>query len=279
MLKKCWMAAAAGLVALLSGGQQAKAQSSDTMRLGGNIEAKTTTMSYDGLSETILTRGVRGGVGGGRGGFGGARGGVGFAGARGGIGVAGFRGGVGVGYRGGYGIGYGRGGYGYGGYGYGGYGYGGWGFGLGLGLGYGLGYGWGGYYPPYYYYPSYYPSYVYSSPSYYYAPAVAPVSYAPASGYYPISATTTTGGAATYRPALSGERLPQPLPAKAVPMLPADGGTYLYDGGPASPVPMPATPPATKIQPVDSRFVSITTTKGPAGFSYAAYGDKSPAKK
>lgn len=257
MLKHFGTVAAAGFVALLLGGQKAMAQADgDTVRLGGNIEAKTTTLSYDGLSDTILTRGVRGGFGGGRGGFGGGR--VAFGGARVGFvgGRVGFAGGR-VGF-GGVRVGIGFGGYGYGGYGYG---YGGYGYG-------GYGYGWP------YYYPSYYPSYIYSSPSYYYPQYYpAPAYYAPASGYYPVSATTSTGGAAVYRPALSAEQLPPPVPATTVPMRPADGGTYLYDGGPVNPVPMPTAPQTIKIAPVESRFVSIPATKG-SGFAYPAYGDR-----
>src|SRR5580765_3105857 len=89
------MTAAAGVVALLLSGQEARAQN-DTVRLGGTVDAKTTTLAFDGQSETTLMRGVRGFVGYGHG--------VGY-------GRVGFSYGARIGY-GGYG-GYG---YGYGGY-------------------------------------------------------------------------------------------------------------------------------------------------------------------
>jgi hypothetical protein len=149
MWKQFTVAAAAGLVALLCGGQQARADD-DTVRLGGNIQSKTSTLSYDGQSTTELMRGVRGGFVGYRGGF--------------------------VGYRGGY-HGYGRVsvnvGY-YGGYRYGGYGY------------YRPAY-YGGYYGGGYYggYSSYYSPVYYSTP-YYYQPCY-PTVYYTQPYVYPVS--------------------------------------------------------------------------------------------
>jgi len=226
-------AATAGVVALLLGGQGAPA-SDDTIRLGGNIEAKTTTLSYDGQSDTILTRGVRV--------------------------VAGYRGariGVGVGFGG-------RGHYGnYGHYGHNGYR---------LGYGYYRPFYSRPYYNSYYYASPYYyssPAYYYSSPSYYYAPCAPSAYYAPTYGYYAIGAAVPNGGAGVYRPSLSTEQLGEPYQTGPGPVQPGDGGSYRYDGGPANPVPMPTAP---KTVPIDSRMVSIPATKTTAG-SYPAYGD------
>jgi len=185
----------------------------------------------------------------------------------------GYHGGHHGGYHGGYHSGY-RGGY-YGGYrGY----YGGYrGF-------YG---GYSNYYRPYYGYRNfYYPRYSFYAggygygyrPYYYYAP---PVYYYYPACSYPIGLTTTTFSA--YSPVM-------PLASQDVGPVPEGGpvprpggvedGTFPYDGGPASPVPMPKADPV----PVPSRD-SVPPTPKPEGrivslpapttsFAYPAYGEK-----
>jgi len=189
----------------------------------------------------------------------------------------GYHGGHSGGYRGGYHGGYSggyRGGY-HGGYsgGYRGY-YGGYrGF-------YG---GYSNYYRPYYgyrnfYYPryslyaggyGYRPSYYYAPPVYYYYPACS----------YPISLTTTTFSA--YSPVM-------PLAPQDVGPVPEGGpvprpggvedGTFPYDGGPASPVPMPKADPVPSRDPVrptpkpEGRIVSLPAPT--TSFAYPAYGEK-----
>jgi hypothetical protein len=245
-------AAAAGLAALLLGGQVARAQD-DTVRLGTNVQSKTNVLSYDGVSETTLMRGARGFVGG-RGGFVGHHGGY----------YGGYRGGYYGGYRNNFRVNVGFYGGGYGGYG---------------------GY-YGGYYSPYYssYYSPYnygYSPYIYSSPAYY-APYCAPtVYYTPTYSTYVVSGVQ--GGQqqppAAYRPA--AQVIPvQPTPL--IPMKPADGGTYPYDGGPANPVPLPKDG-QSYYQPGnggtgDGRLVGLPVgqkfapqTSG--NFAYPAYGD------
>jgi hypothetical protein len=253
-----WMgtAAAAGLVILFAGGQRARADD-DTVRLGANIEATTTTLGYDGLSDTMLTRGARGFVGyrGGHHGFyGGHRG---FYGGHRGF-YGGYRGFYG-GYRGFYG--------GYRGF-YGGY----------------RGYGYGPYYAGYYG-PGYYSSYGYGGPAYY--PNCAPgVYYTPGYSYYPISVDVEVGQAPTYRPGLyvQGQQQ-QPFERLKVPVQPAEGGTFPYDGGPANPIPLPKDgqapiyQPLPKTLPADGRLVSLPaaqqkTLQERTGFAYPAYGDR-----
>jgi hypothetical protein len=162
--------------------------------------------------------------GGYRGGYGGYRGGY----------YGGYRGGYYGGYRGGYYAGYGyRGGY-YGGYGYrGGYyggGYGGYG-------GYGGGY-YGGGYGGYYAVP-YYGGYGYGGYGYYGCSDVV------GADLYPVcSRTVVVQPATTYYyvvPPAQVQVRPQ-LQTQPVPVMPkADDGTFPYDGGPKSPVPMPQT--------------------------------------
>jgi len=195
--------------------------------------------------------GFRGGFHGGfRGGYGGYRGG--FVGHRGGYG--GFRGGYG-GYYGGYRgfVGY-RGGYGgyYGGYYpryYGGY-YGGYSYPSYYGYGY-------GYYPRYCSYP------VYS----YYGVCASPCSLS-----VTIPALPRVVG-----PTLSTPSAPV-APSEALP--PPGNGTYQYDGGPASPVPMP--PPEetpTRSYPrkpavYDEIMVSLPAEQSGTGkWVYPAYGE------
>src|SRR5271166_4380775 len=97
-MRRRGLAAAAGILALLTGTSTTKAD--DIIRLGGpNVDAKTMTLGFDGQAVTEL---MRGGGGGGRGGGGGGFHGGGFHGGgfRGGfVGVGGFRGGF-VGGRG-----------------------------------------------------------------------------------------------------------------------------------------------------------------------------------
>jgi hypothetical protein len=260
---------AAGLAALALGVPRAGA-ADDTLRLGGGLDATTSTLAFDGTVDTTLTRGVRGSVGH-----------VGFRGA--GVGYrGGFRGGFYGGNRGWYG-GY-RGWYGgnrgwYGGYG----GYGGWYGGYG---GYGGWYGGYGYYP--YWYGNYWypPVYLTVAPSYYAAP---PVYYAANYSYYPVSQGYLAGSAGlTLRPSIqvapSQSQLPYPNVVPGTPM-PGPGGSYNYDGGPANPVPLPGNttePPAFKaptpqIVPSDGKFVSYpaasTTSTKSSIFAYPAYGE------
>jgi hypothetical protein len=156
----------------------------------------------------------------------------------------------------------------------------------------------GGYYRPYYagYYGSYYyPPVVY--PTYYYSPYYANTYYYPIAGQ--AAPTVTLQQANYYSPAPAssqptpGQRFSEPIPA------PGGNGTFPYDGGPRSPIPMPApgaeVNPANDrgIIPLDGKLVSIPneTTGGfsPVGFpsaqpratttttprvSYPAYGDE-----
>jgi hypothetical protein len=133
------------------------------------------------------------------------------------------------------------------------------------------------YYAPTYYYPSYYstPYYSYSS-SYYY----------PISGEgVPPPATTLQGTGYSQAPAQRPYVTPIP---------PANGdGTFQYDGGPRSPIPMPnpETNPANRpngILPIDGKLVSLptATTGGTSQYrtsaqqpstprvSYPAYGEE-----
>jgi hypothetical protein len=137
--------------------------------------------------------------------------------------------------------------------------------------------GYRGYYGGYYgFYRPYYPRYY---ASYYYPPVVyQPSCYTPYysnSYYYPIAgqpAPTVTMQASYYAPAPAssqptpGQRFSEPIPA------PGGNGTFPYDGGPRSPIPMPAPGadinPATDrgIIPLDGKLVSIPNeTSG--GFS------------
>jgi len=262
-MRKMGMAAVAGLVALLLGGQQARAQD-DTVRLGGSIESKTTTLAFDGQSETTLMRGVRGFVGG-RGGVGYSH--VGHYGHVGNYGHVGHYGNVGL-YRTNYSS-YGYRPY-YSSYGYRPY-YSTYSYGQYYnsyygnsyyGNGYGYGYG----------YPAYYPSYSYCAPYY-------GASY----GYYPIAGDVQVGVQPAYRPAVTViPTQPQPYNPTQIPMPPADGGTYPYDGGPVNPIPLPKNPggvyqPGTPVVG-DGRIVGLPAnqkaTSG-SGFAYPAYGDNS----
>jgi len=204
MMRRCWTLA--GML-ILAGGTQL-AQGDDTVRLGTKVsDSKATTLSYDGHSDTLLTRGVRGG--------------------------GGFYGGYRGGYRGGYGVGY-R-GYGYGGYGYGGYGYGGYGWG---------GY-YGGYYAPVYYPRVYVAPVYYYTPTYYYPVSgtvaggtpvntLRPVYVAPSQDQLPQGSAQPSGNG-TF-PYDGGPTNPIPLPKNGedqpmyqpVPKLPAGDGRLVY---------------------------------------------------
>jgi hypothetical protein len=158
----------------------------------------------------------------------------------------------------------------YGGRYYGGYrGYSGYrGYGYGYGLGYGRGFG---YYRPYYYSPYYYD---YCPPPVYY--------YQPVYTYYPVASTQQaySGIVGTYQPATPSravapmsradeERLPPAVP-------PQEDGTFPYNGGPSSPVPLPNVEPIPQrgapIDPGKGRVVSLPTYS--PKFAYPAYGEK-----
>jgi len=201
----------------------------DTVRLGG----PSAQIDMQGGTDTELVRGYHGG--------GGYRGG--------------YHGGYHGGYRGGYYGGY-RGGY-YGGYrgyygGYGGY------------RGYYGGYGYG---RPYYggYYNSYYPS-VYYQP-YYYSPAYYS-SYYPCIGESaPIVTLAQNAYSAPQGHVSQNQSNYAPAPySEAVP-LPGGNSTFPYDGGPSSPIPLPAPNPIQPGQkvgdpnrgiiPFDGKLVSL----------------------
>jgi hypothetical protein len=223
--------------------------------LGANnddLDAETLEMRYYG--------GYRGGYGGYRGGYGGYRG---FVGYRGGYGYGGYRGFYG--YRGGYYGGY-RGFYGgyrglyagYGGYGYGGYGYG----------------GYGGYYPSYY--SSYYSYPIYSYPvySYYYSPCATVIASAPTTtlDYRVVPSTPTPAD-----PTLTEPTTPS-LKTTPAPPMPRVDGTYPYNGGPGTPVPMPRggdeamTLPRVPT-PILDRVVSLKDEPMTGKYVYPAYGE------
>jgi hypothetical protein len=139
-------------------------------------------------------------------------------------------------------------------------------------FGYGYGYGYG--YRPYAYY---------APPVYYYDPSC----------YYPTGLTTSTFS--TYSPVMpltsqyesgyvpQGTPVPQPGSAedRGVPVPKpgsAEDGTFPYDGGPSSPVPMPKADPVPSRDPVrpapkpEGRIVSLPAPTTP--FAYSAYGEK-----
>jgi hypothetical protein len=246
-----------------------RGRADDTIRLNLVDNAPTKTLVDDGKGADTVRTWYRGGFGWGgyRGfGFGGYRGfgwggyrGFGFGGYRGfgyggfyrpyyGFGYGGFyRPYYGFGYgRLGYGLGYGLGGYGLGGYGLGGYGlgYGLGGFGLG---GYGYGIGYGGY-------------------------------WGPCSGGGVVTSTYTLNMPV----ATLGTPLPQAVPQAPV-IVPNDGATYPYDGGPQQVVPTPqavpnppevSTPPAKaprRTVPLEGRSVSLPKASGK--WTYPAYGE------
>jgi hypothetical protein len=274
-----WIWGTLAAASVLAAGSVASADD-DTVRLGG-------PSAVQGNAETEWVRGGGRG-GGGHGGHGGFHGGHG-----------GFHGGHG-GWHGGYGGYYGGGFYGY---------------------GYGRGY-YGGYYRPYYYAnyfrPYYYPGLYYAYAPYYYSsgydyPAtyydsydtgVAPTTpyyYPTAQSYYPRGEVLAAPPATTQRvqsyypirgevlaaPPATTQKFQVPLPQRATPKMPPAGdGTFPYDGGPRSPIPMPVAPDRNVI-PIDGKLVSLPTgsvsvpithvpvsTATTPRVAYPAYGDE-----
>jgi hypothetical protein len=279
MLRLTLMGAAVGVLGVLLAAP-ARADD-DTVRLGGSIEGRTTTLSFDGQSDTELARGIHVGHSSFHGGgfHGGHFHAASFRHANfyhhsfRGYGYRPFYGGYGYGgyyrpYYAGYYGGYGYGGYGYGGYGgYCGYGYGGYG-------GYGYGYGC--------YTPCYYPTVTYVAPYYTCAPTVY---YSPGYSYYGVAGQVQGGPAQNLQQ--PGSPYLGPTQKGYQPMPPANGGTYPYDGGPSNPVPLPkngdqapVNQPAPKTLPADGRLVSIPATQptaakaGNSNFAYPAYGQQ-----
>lgn len=265
-------AAAVAVLGLAGGGKVALAQefqrltySPDQPVPGSGINAGVATMTLqlteDNDADTELTRGR------GWGGWGGYRGGYGWGGYR---------------------------GYGWGGYrGLGWAGYRGWGWGGYRGLGWagyrGWGWGWGGYYPgvAFSYYRPYVPcyNYYYSPPVYYYGPSYyySPISYELSSAPSYTQAIVKVEPTRVYGQVNGG--LVQSAPQYAAPTAPQNG-TYYYDGGPQSPVPMPRPaletkpvpmplPPAApqKTVPLDGIPVSLPA-KSTVKIVYPAYGEK-----
>jgi hypothetical protein len=166
----------------------------------------------------------------------------------------------------------------YGGYGYG---YGGYRSYYGHGWGHHHGYrpyyasfhrpyygGWGGY-------GSYYSSYsVYRSYPAVYGGYYDPFCY---SGYYGISGDADDLSAPAL---LLGSSQPKNTVAarQTAPETPATGGAFRYDGGPASPVPLPrpdANPAGRgKAEPATGLPVSLPTAKPATPYTYKAYGEK-----
>lgn len=177
-----------------------------------------------------------------------------------------------VGYRGGY-VGY-RGGFYVGGYArsYHGHHYGHYrGF-------YGGYYGpryWGGYYTYYpryygYYYPSFYSYPIVSS--YYYSPC-AMVTVAPTTTmeYRIVPSTPVPNG-----PTLSTPTIP--MPKAVTPPMPKSDGTYPYNGGPMTPVPMPPSGEEAMSlprvpTPIIDRVVNLKEEATTGKFVYPAYGE------
>ena len=186
------------------------------------------------------------------------------------------------GYRGGnYGRGYSYGRSYYGGYGYGRSYYGGY-------ASYRPNYGYSSYYRPYY--SSYYSRPYYGSQSSYYNRPYVNYSYAP-TYHYRIAGSEAP--IATLR-AQANYSEPLPPPQYVPPMPPASdsNGTFRYDGGPRSPIPMPApgagTNPANQqrgVVPSDGKLVSLPSetsigmslfampTQVASRIEYPAYGD------
>ncbi len=290
-MSKLWLAGAATVLAW--GGYAAAAEPAypaygdaptvPLVGLSGGARTMTLEMIEDDAA-TVATRGGGGGrgggghiggghVGGGRvggGGFhsagfrgggvhtgfhnAGFRGGFANAGFRGGFRNAGFRGGW-NGWRGGWGNRWGwRNGWGWNGWGWrNGWGWNGWGWGWPWWS------GWSGgvytnyvptyYYYPYYVYPDYYNQY----------------GFLPANGGVSVDVTEVVPsgpvGSSFYN---------------APPTQPRDG-TYRYDGGPQSPVPLPQTrpdttpPPAPRMVPMEGRTVSLPAS---GKYLYPAYGEQ-----
>ena len=161
--------------------------------------------------------------------------------------------------------------WGYGGGYYGGYrGYYG-GYGLGWGGGWGGSYISYGYANPYFYRPYYRP--------FYYRPYFfpRPIAYAAyRRGYYAWiganeedlnTAAITLGSSQT----AARDDIVQPLKG-----IVADEGSFLYDGGPANPVPLPKSGGAAEANslPATSLPVALPKSKPAAPYTYKAYGEK-----
>jgi len=258
MLRKC-LAAVGALAALAWVGA---ARADEPTSGAASVDAPTITLQGDGQANTELVKGFHGGGfhgGGFHGGFHGHHGG--FHGHY----HAGFYGHHHGGWGGGYYAGY----------------YRPWSY----------GYGYASYYPSYYssyYYPSYYyPNYCYSPYSYSYYPAA--YSYV---GYTPATVAVTyamNGTAANTVPTvpLNQQQYYMP-PATSGPAtngsasFPGPGGTPIYDGGPAHPVPLPQDVPAPQNgaaapQAPKGYPVSITGPVQNSGYTFPAFGETSTA--
>jgi hypothetical protein len=232
---------AAGVLTLagLAFAGSARAEDTVLLNLPGPADQATTfdLKATDADLDPYIIDVARGGRGGGRAGF---RGGF-----RGGFRAGHFRGGFrGVGWRG----------WGWRGRGWG-VGWRGWGVGW-RGRGWGVGLGWPGYrYYPRYWYGAYYPQVYYPYP----------VAY----GYSPCVVTTAV-------PATTLRVVPSPG-REVIPSQQGQGpGTFPYDGGPKSPVPMPKieetkhnTPHAPQL--IDDVLVSVPGKSGK--WNFPAYGE------
>jgi len=127
-----------------------------------------------------------------------------------------------------------------------------------------------------FYYPGYYSGYGYGySPYYDYAPSV--YYYSPLCSY-PASLTTTYSGYSPVMPLAPQDGGPVPGGGPVPRPGTVEDGTYPYDGGPASPVPMPRADPVPSREPArpapkpEGRIVSLPAPK--TQFAYPAYGEK-----
>jgi hypothetical protein len=282
MLYKTTVAAALGTLGLFAWAGAARADD-DLVRLNGGRDTPTLTLKDDGQSETILTRGGRGG-GGARGGgarIGGARVGV-RVGPRGGVGVRVGRVGVAVGPRGRVGVrvGFRAGGVRFVRGPWGGVRFvrGPWG-----GVRFvrvvrvGVGPWWFGFRPRFWYGNFPYPDYYYGSYPYYGVPTT--------SAYYNYPPTVVAPRVVMpYAPdddavVPNGSVVPTPpVPSPGTPIPPGDG-TFPYDGGPAEPVPQPRVVPGPTSAPPGVvpapglRPVSLPRQVAPR-VTYPAYGDR-----
>jgi hypothetical protein len=256
MLTRIWLAMTAGLVAMLTTTTPVAADDLIPLDIKGGAGVATFRLDLDEDDDDIeLIRhrgGYRGGYHGGyRGGYGGYRGGY----------YGGYRGAYYGGYRGGVSFSYGRGYYGgyhrpyYSSYYYGGYGSS---------------------------YPRHYGSRVYISAGYYqpYSSYYSPYyNYYPSNGYYcPLNGASvmpyaTTLDSSPYAPVQNLQPGVTNAPA------PQGPGTFRYDGGPSTPVPLPGqVQPAPTSKPApppppaaNTRLVSIPSQPA-TGFAYPAYG-------
>jgi len=263
MIHHIWKPALAlGAVLALSGA--ASADDRDTRLLGGTTGA-TMTLGGQGTVAQAATEDLE---------LTGHYGYRGYYGWGGGARYGGYYGGYRGGYRGGYGGYYGgyRGGYG----GYGGYrGYYG-----GFARPYYAGY-YGGFARPYYggYYAQPYYGLSYSSYSYYQPFPVYSTYYCGPSLYLGIGGDVGSGAPTV---TLGGTDFATPSPVVTQPMTPpaapADG-TFPYDGGPMSPVPLPkadpnAAPPINVAPTATDLPISLKPKTATTPYKYKAYGEK-----